>query len=508
MSTGKHNANQDPAGAEVALVNNNGANGAPLQTLGTLSLPNVRSDETLSVPSDNDTFWLRPRPLDSHGSVCGWYEPPLAPPAKEEIEKLAAWLEQQGYPAQAISLRLSYHRTVTAKEELERLVKDSVQRLKHHNQRVQQENRQLDEKIAAAEKRLQKAQEELEEARQREVESFAKAGLPRDPTALDLSIFEQVPSLEESAGAGGFTYRPLTSPGFKLFDLLAPVIIGFMVAVCLGTLTGLVELRDLNRLSLYWPKFLIVGLLGSVMVYLFGTMASYLTQIAARYALEREPDQPPQKVKGWVAPAVLLVSVLVMGLVMAAEIAVEGIGIRELNTQRVAAWARVSGQAVEQSSLTVLPLWLVLLIGTVITVPYIFSKIAKAWEECETSQRENWARHRRRQGVEERLTDEKVVAAMQAAGKALRCQAVVERLRQEIAELQTQRPPLQEEFDPLTKSRIEAARLAASGEAALLHAHIRWIVDRLDPLPAKSWWHWLFDWLFGRRLRPTVGRRI
>ncbi len=504
MSTEKHHVTLEPNGSGAALLTtNNGAHHQSVADLPTLLQSRSPADRPLPCPP-RDEFWPRPRPLDRDGYVNGWYDPPVSLPAKEEAEGLATWLESEGHTGQAHALRLSYHRAEHARQELERLVQESAERLSVHNQRAHQENALLNEKIAAAEQRLQEAQQALEEARQQATRLLSAAGLPCDPTALDMAVFKQVPSSEAFAGGGGFIYHSPVKSGLRPFDLLAPVIIGFMAALCLATLTGLVELTDLNRLAVYWPKFLVVGLLGSAMVYLCGAMVSRFTPIMARHILEREPGQPPQKVKRWGPSAVLLVSALCIVAVMTAEIAVEGIGIRDLNTQRVAVLARLSGQGVSESSLAVLPFWLVLLIGMVITMPYIFSKMAKAWDECEASLRENWVLHLQHERVKERLKDEKVQAAAQAAAEALRCQSEVERLQGEVARLQSQRQPLLEEFDPETELRIETARVAASGAAASFLAHVERVVETLDPLRPKPWWlHW-----FERRPRARAGHRL
>jgi len=415
------------------------------------------------------------------------------------MSDLADWLKNTGHEARSIELRLAYDRAVRAQQELNELQQEAAQQLEARNRRLQLERAQLDRQIADAEAALQKAKQELDRFQQEADKAYAKARFPFNPREIDLEAFSRPPDLpEERAVAGGEGLSFFERVGeSRLFTLLAPAVIGTLLAICLGTLTGLIELSDFNRLNVRWPKFVLAGLLGSSVVYLMGAIGCRIGRIVARHILDSEVTSP-KAIRRWVVPVALFLSVIALLVVLLAEVAVEAAGVRELNLQHLADLGRWTGVAVESTTLKPLSWWVCVLIGTLMTSTYLGFKLTKTLDDCGAMVRENYVRHKQWEFAQQRLKESAVGEAMQAAHDVLRSEEEVKRCQEQVEALKRERPPLQEGFDEETKLRFEDARAAASGEADRFYRMAHYLVEVLDPLPSR-WSRWWTHWKLGRR---------
>ncbi len=191
-----------------------------------------------------------------------------------------------------------------------------------------------------------------------------------------------------------------------------------MLALCIGTLTGLLSLTDLRNFDR--PIVLLLAfVLGTVIVALIGGLVHSAVSSLAQYLEEGSraaDDGPSPRLRSLAVVIVLLSSAL---LFMVAEIVAEALGLRDLHLQRLISERRVGGGGGSAEG-GLMPLALYMIVGTLISGPYIFYKAAKAWKESERTQRLSWLQHRRLQRLGSASRDADVQAALGHARRAER----------------------------------------------------------------------------------------
>jgi len=284
-----------------------------------------------------------------------------------------------------------------------------------------------------------------------------------NPQLVERALRDSAPSLEDMAGQHGISPAPEKKQrGIleRLFETLAPLVSGFMLALCLGTLVGLVDLRVLRsaevRMMDYAP-LLGALVLGSVLVYLMGELvATAVHSLASALELREEDYKKPAedalpRLRGEVAMAWLfLISVMVLG---AAEITAEAIGLRTLHLERIRSLNLTGTRE------TTLSLWLYFVIGLLISGPYLLFKAAKAWNQSQLRLREAWLVHKQLRWLAERRQDVHVQEAFRLAYRVEQLEAKHNRIRR----------------------RLDEARAAAVGETARLHQMVEAIVAEQEP---------------------------
>src|SRR5262249_43051983 len=131
-----------------------------------------------------------------------------------------------------------------------------------------------------------------------------------------------------------------------------------------------------------------------------------------------------------------------------------------------------------------IPLVVYMLIGTLISGPYLVYKSVRGWGENEGHLREAWLTNRQRSWIEERRAEPDVQQAFHRA-------YIVERLVNSVCSAKAQRQAtekerdlaLQVELHPSAQARRQAARAAAVGEAARLQQMLEDIVETTEPMP-------------------------
>ncbi len=478
----------------------NGANGAhqPVEYPLVPPLPEpiapAQPEQVMASPASDSMYWQQN--MAGQGREILWYNPPL-PTSQgrrgelaEMVRSLAGTLGERSQRGWFLNWTFQ-SRAAAAQEESETLERDSRNFLKTETERAEPEKRRLDADIA----RLVEERKGLEKSLEAQQEDFAeiagRAGLVPETGAVSIQRIEaalqrQMPSLERIAGQHGVSPahrdtglgKVITS---ALFGFLAPLVSGFMLALCLGTLVGLVDMKALKRpelhLSDYYP-FILSAVLGFVIVYLMGEL--YYTAIhALTRALEerdeaRRPGSLPSRYRAALGVAMtLLVGAVVLGC---SEIAAEAMGLRALHLARIAD-LEIRGVTEHE-----LPGLLYALIGLLISGPYLLYKSAKAWNHHDLHLRHSWLLHQQEEWMRERRGQEAVQSAFRQAHILEQTTAHLELVKTREEEARTRRNALQTiTLPPDMRVRLDEARGAAVGEAARLHQMIEQIVDAHEP---------------------------
>ncbi len=483
-------------------TNGNGTNGSHAPLEWPTAAPEteiVRTEDAADKPLQDaaeSMYWQQN--MAGQGREILWYNPPLptSQARREElgtkVDALAGMLgerSQRGW-----FLNWTYEsRAAAAQEESEALERESKLWLASETQRAAPDKIRLDaeiDRLGAERKSLEKT---LEGQQERFAEITGRAGLvpdagPVTTQRMEAALQKQMPSLERVAGQHGVSPAHRDAGALKqisngIFGFLAPLVSGFMLALCLGTLVGLVDMKALKRpelhLSDYYP-FILSALLGFVIVYLMGEL--YYTAIhALTRALEerdgtRGADSLPSRYRAAMGVAILLlVGAVVLGC---SEVAAEAMGLRALHLTRI---ADLDIRGVTEHEL---PGILYVLIGLLISGPYLLYKSAKAWNNHDLHLRHSWLLHQQEEWMRERRGQEAVQSAFHQAHVLEQTSARLEMVKTEEEAAKTRRAELQSiALSPEMRVRLDEARGAAVGEAARLHQMIEQLVDAHEPQP-------------------------
>jgi hypothetical protein len=459
------------------------------------SLPEPRA-ETAVAPEADSMYWQQN--MAGQGREILWYNPPL-PTSQRRRDELGAMVNSFAANLGERSprgwfLQWTYQsRAAAAQEEAEKLEQESRAFLKAETERAQVERHGLEAEIARLSGDRARLETTLETQQERFAEITGRAGLIPDPgpvtvQSVEMGLQKETPSLERVAGFHGVSPAHLENGLGKkistaLFGGLAPLVSGFMLALCLGTLVGLVDMRALKRPELritdYFP-FILSALLGFVIVYLMGEL--YYTAIHAltRALEEREEGKRlgmlPSRYRAALGVATLLLTgAVVLGC---SEVAAEAMGLRALHLTRIAD-LEIRGVTERE-----LPMLLYTLIGLLISGPYMLYKSAKAWNHHDLHLRHAWLLHQQEEWVRDRRSQESVQAAFHQARVLEQTTARLELLKAHEEEARTRRTELNTvALSPEMRVRLDEARGAAVGEAARLHQMLEQLVDTYEPLP-------------------------
>ncbi len=324
------------------------------------------------------------------------------------------------------------------------------------------------------------------------------------------ALNDAVPTLQEMAGEYGVGPVGHTDTLARILSFfmqfLAPLVAGMMLALCLGTLVGILDIDTLQR-SDSAPQLALSGALGFVIVYLMGELFHTAVATLARSLETRDADMAhkpnvPRFRSNMGIAVVLIVVALGLGV---AEVTAEGLGIRQLHQQQIARQNRFKGTPVANPSTAnarpngsaaqpvapapapvseELPLIVYLVIGTLISGPYLAYKTARGWGENETHLREAWLTHRQRVWLDERRAQPDVQMAFHHAYTVEQIESNLTRTRWQLQNLEEQRTrALNVELPAGLQTRRREARAAAVGEAARLQQSIEDLIDVHEPLP-------------------------
>lgn len=265
---------------------------------------------------------------------------------------------------------------------------------------------------------------------------------------------------------------------------LAPLVLGLMVALCLGSVSGLVDIEDITRRpdAAKVFKFLLAVGLGGVVVAVLGKateatmrilfdhlVASPLPQsnsapaAAATGDLYQEAklfrdNTPPAPRRRKLAVGVCLATLLLFGI---AETVAESTGLRTLNDLRL---ANMSQAQLRQYNQNPIPPVIFYLVGLLFSASYLFYKGSETWRRGELEMLRPWLERRRQEWIEEQRRKPEIQKLFQLA-------YLIEQMEARRHEL---------------RIRLDNARAAAVAEAELLHAMLEWIVNQRETMPMPT----------------------
>jgi hypothetical protein len=478
-------------------------------------------------------FWSAPL---STQEELNWFVPPLPhhedhhAQHEEMLQQFGGLMDKQ--PKRAWLLKWNYRtRAAATGAELQDVEREAQAQLARLREQSERDVQRLDNKIGFLRDSQQTLEGELIEAKKSFAECAARAGLnctaedPPEPARhtrqswlrrapepepdpdgeligltdigphrVEEALEDAKPTLQEMAGeygVGPVGHKDFLSTLLSFFmQFLAPLVSGLMLALCLGTLVGILDIDTLQRAD-GAPKLALSAALGFVIVYLMGELYQSAVGSLARSLESREQQEDYHGVliprhRGNLGLAVALVAVaLVLGC---AEITAEGLGIRQLHEQQLSRQMRLSGAGgagnPSGAPTSELPLIVFLVIGTLISGPYLAYKTARGWNEGEMHLREAWLTHRQRVWLEERRANPDVQQAFHRAYVVQHLESSLQKLHQQLIAAEKARDAaLQVELHPTLQARRQAARGAAVGEAARLQQMLEDIVDTTEPPP-------------------------
>lgn len=519
-------------------------------------------------------FWQQP--ISSEEEV-NWFVPPLPrrPEQSAQIESMLDDLARMtpDTPLRSWLTRWNYHtRSAASAAEQVDVELEAERRFVDLLARSEKDGKRLDVLIAALEAREKDIEEDVAAAQKEFAEAAAKAGLACEPHAVHRSVNagpvdahghhtaskaqaagkprsggahkpappdpiadlhyapsginpqcvedalqNEVPDLDGVAGAYGVSPVPHSSLWGTILtffmQFMAPVVCGFMLALCLGTLVGILDLDDFSRRDSV-PKFVLAATLGFVIVYLMGELFSNaihaltrslemrgdelpsesrtinpLSEDLSPYARERaaaesRPVPRAPKLRAGLKVAIGLLScALLLGF---AEVLAEGNGIRELHHQQIARRMRFRSPTSLQPPDEELPMALYLIIGTLISGPYLMYKASKAWSESDIQLREAWLLHHQQNWLDDRRARPETGLAFQAACRVEQLENAMYDIKIQLKTLRERRANLYNpEQDQATQTRRKEARAAAVGEALRLQTMIEDVVNQREPVPSQ-----------------------
>ncbi len=509
-------------------------------------------DEQSSGPATNSPslFWNSPL---ADNDELNWFVPPVpytqeADAATEALlTEFAGTMENQ--PRRAWLLRWNYRtRSAAAAAEQAHVEQEAQAFQARLNQQGERELLRLDEDMVRLDNQRQALEQKLMDAQNAFAESAARAGLHCEvvvpepepapagvpfwrrngsngeeeeeadygldpstehtgkitPQVVEDALLHSGPSQEELAGeygVGPVAHEDILARILSFFmQFLAPLVAGMMLALCLGTLVGILDIDTLQRPDSA-AQLILSAALGFVIVYLMGELFHTTVATLARSLELRAPDQMRRvsvpRFRGNMAVAIGLMT-LAVGLGVA-EVTAEGMGIRQLHQQQIAKQNRFRSAPVPQTNqrggavaapvraeTEELPVILYLLIGTLISGPYLGYKSARGWSENEAQLREAWLLHRQRLWLDERRSNPEVQQAFHHAYNVEQIENNLIRTRIQIQMLEDERMRiLNMELPEHLQSRRREARAAAVGEAARLQQALEDLVEAYEPMPKR-----------------------
>lgn len=466
---------------------------------------------TSTVP-DEDMFWRQP--VSSLDKEIRWFHTPIPihQHRRAEVEGLVDRLAgmMKDSPYRAWLLQWTFHtRSASAQEEKERVERETQRLLAEQAKRAEETIGPIEkdiEKLEASEKAL----EAIVEQKQGEyAKAAARAGLALEPGEVqphrvEAALRSSVPNLDALAGRYGVHPLPVEKGGFHVgltgvLEAFARLVSGFMLALCLGTLVGLVNMENLQRKSLtftdFFPFYVSAGL-GFVIVSLMGELF-YRAVAGLRQTLEeRDADSPavsatssssassltavPHPPRNRYALPFACIFLGFACLLGVSEVVAEATGLETLHADRIKA-QKVFGDTDEHT----LPWGIYALVGLLISGPYLLYKTTKAWHQGDAEQRRAWLLAKQNEWLAVRRQESEVQDVFDQAGGLEKIEARLEKVKDELEEKRRKRSQLKAvALSPEMEKRLDDARAAAVGEAARLHFMAEQLVDLREPMHA------------------------
>jgi hypothetical protein len=406
-------------------------------------------------PPEEDTWFVPPQP---HGQNRLQVE--------KHLLEMRAMMEQHNLPAHAIDLLWKYHTGADIAQRELRLVYEET-----------------GEELSKLHQEYRTKRDEWRKAREDFVAAFSASRLswyhepaikgknePGTPQALSAptgndgvslmhiedALRHNTPTPQEICGQDGI--EPVSTEMrwyHRLYHLLmetfAPLAAGFLLGLNISIITGLLELSDLKRGDRLW-LFMIAGIIGLCVEKLLGESHYNLFGSLSR-RIEPRQQAHPDKIPFPYHRSTLLVGVLLslLFIVDIATLTVDALGLRMLHLQNIADQKFLNVQAD-----TLLPMYVYLIIGTIVSMPYLFYKAIKGWKDSESKLRESAIIAAQRAYMENKRGEPDVQNAFRLAQRAHDLQSDLQEIQGRISLLRTTR---------------DAARTAATGETGRFHQY-------------------------------------
>jgi hypothetical protein len=408
-------------------------------------------------------FWPEPLPPRTY------IEPPFypnnhAPMTEQEVRDKQQHLRSMGYEIEAIDLGFKFRTLVQAPgDEFERLRCELWPRFQQRRQRRE-----------ALEAQRDQVQQEWEQKCNAFIEQMARARLPlpqtvkrrqpniEEPVPITPRLVEQAlthdfATHEEICGQHGVIptrekagwWAIFSQVGQWLMELMAPLAAGLILGVNIAVITGFLRLEDFRQGRQMWLVAL-AAFIGFFIEKLVGIVCYSVTSSLAQSS-ERPLDTPEASPFPRLRSAPILVVFGLFALLVAiAVVTVDALGLRMLHEQAVQQ-AKLLGTQAEE----ILPFWVYVIAGCVISLPYLIYKAMLGWRQSEIQQRNARIAYLHWKHVEQRRSEPEVQAAFRLAQEVVGLQERYKWLQERLAEIN--------EEEKRDKQRLDSARTQAIG---------------------------------------------
>lgn len=427
--------------------------------------------EHLALFEQTAPFWMQPPPPRTYMDPP-FYPNPFAPQTEQEVLAFQQYLRQAGYEVEAIDIGFKF-RTLVQSSGYE------YERVRHELEPVRL---QLQEQIQRIQEQLQQeirqCEAELGQKKTEFVQRMARARLPLpqpdkksrgNPSALVIA-----PQLVENAlthdfatpyeicGQHGVTptgeaegkWAAFNRIGQWFWELFAPFFAGLILGINIAAITGFLRLEDFRQGRQMWLValaafigFFIEKLVGSVYHHLTSSLAQ-----ASEQPFEADEARPFPRLRSTIPLLAFSLFALLLGT---AVVVVDALGLRMLHEQAVQQAKLLGAEAGE-----VLPFWIYLIAGCVISLPYLIYKAMTSWRQSELRLRDARIAYLRWKHIEERRSDPEVQAAFRLAQEVASLQEQLDLLR---SYLKARIEQIREEINKV-EARLDAARTQAIGK--------------------------------------------
>lgn len=252
----------------------------------------------------------------------------------------------------------------------------------------------------------------------------------------------------------GGLFAQLAPIGTFLMELAAPLTAGLLLGVNIGVITGFLTLDDLINLR-NLTILLLAASIGFVVEKMGGYVYYSLSESIAQ-ALERraapQGTRPVPSLKGFLPISVLVLLALALGVSM---VTVDALGLRMLHEEAIRQM-QLEGMTSEGT----FPFWVYILVGMIVSMPYLIYKAVRGWRNSEVRQREAHLAYHAWQHIEDRRKEEPV-------RKAFRLGAHAVTLREQLAKSEQKLETI--------KALLDSARTQAIGS----HQQFQSYLERL-----------------------------
>ena len=416
-----------------------------------------------AAPSPNGAF--APSPLiEPYSDAAPFWHQPLEPGVFQETplivhQRMAdaectvlmvdSYLRNAGYEIEANELRMRYtHWVKIPAMQYELLRRELEPQCVEYQQQIHETNAAIEQAKIEFNKAMAKAKIPLPQPpKPKKRQKQPPLPEPIYPHLVERALQEDFAHDEDVCGEQGVapvsTRNDLWATiGQWFFENFAPLAAGLILGINLGVITGLLSLEVIQRGEMMWLVAL-AALIGLFIEKLVGNTAYSLTASAAMASEKRGDIEGAEPFPSTYSKVrIVLFSVLL--IVIAGAVAlVDALGLHMLYEERQQE-ARLLGGGSE----TQVPFWVFLIVGTIISVPYIVYKAVKGWREPEIRQRQARITYLRWKHIERRREEPAVQEAFVKA--------------QAVENLYQRRDTLQKALERL-EQRLDSARTECVG---------------------------------------------